>query len=278
MTVYLRAVSTQSGRVLKTVYTTKTIVSQKVDAGLFRYVDPKKLLETEVGYTFNEPPVLAVTEAIEESVKNLVLEGVRENMWTLADPSDINAPAFAEYDQSRQQAAELNYFGRTTRTYRAPFSFGFQAGAQQYNGNYVDPLVKGVGEMSILGRVSKRMFLGASFSGGKIAADRGFSKMQWQGDATARYMLLPTDRLSPYLTAGLGLIVHDWESGMGDGLFPTASAGAGVEYMLTKDFGFNLAYRFNYALMDGLDGVKMGRLNDSVWSLQVGFNYYTRIF
>lgn len=278
VTVYLRAVSTQSGRVLKTVYTTKTIVSQKVDGGLFRYVDPKKLLETEVGYTFNEPPVMAVTEAIEESVKNLILEGVRDNMWALANPGDITDPAFAEYDRSREEVETMNYFGRTVRSYRAPLSFGFQAGAQQYRGNYVDPLVKPVGEISLMGRVTDRLFVGSTLSGGRIAADRAFSKMQWYGDASAHYLLLPTDRLTPYLTAGLGLMIQDWEGGFGSGVFPSVGAGAGVEYMLSRDVGFNVSYRFNYTLMDGLDGVKMGRLNDSVWSFQAGFRYYTRLF
>lgn len=278
VTVYLRAVSTQSGRVLKTVYTTKTIVSQKVDAGLFRYVDPKKLLETEVGYTFNEPPVLAVTEAIEESVKNLILEGVRENMWALANPGDITSPVFAEYDRSREAADELNYFGRTVRTYRAPVSMGFHSGAQQYNGNYVDPLIKPMAEFSLMGRVSDRFYLGTALSGGRIGADRAFSKTQWYGDVSARYLLLPTDRLTPYLTSGVGLIVQDWTGGFGSGLFPTVGAGAGLEYMVSDDVGLNIAYRFNYSLMDGLDGIKMGRLNDSVWSLQAGISYYFSLF
>ena len=39
VTVYLRAVSVQNGRVLKSVYTTKTLISQKLDGGLFRFVD-----------------------------------------------------------------------------------------------------------------------------------------------------------------------------------------------------------------------------------------------
>lgn len=275
VTVYLRAVSTQSGRVLKTVYTTKTIVSQKVDAGLFRYVDPNKLLETEVGYTFNEPPVLAVTEAIEESVKNLVLEGVRENMWTLANPDDVNSAVFAEYDRSKQSASELNYFGRPVRAYRAPFAMGFQIGGQRYNGNYVDPLFRTAAEVSIGGRVTDRLFAGLTFGGGQIGAHRAFEQMQWSGNLVGRYYLLPNDRLSPFLTAGTGLIVQDWEGGFGNGLFPTVIGGAGVEYMLGRNLGLNVSYDFNYSLYDGLDGVKAGRFNDSVWSLKAGFTFYT---
>ncbi|MEL7021765.1 MAG: CsgG/HfaB family protein, partial [Bacteroidota bacterium] len=36
VTVYLRAISTSNGKILKSVYTSKTILSQKLDAGLFR--------------------------------------------------------------------------------------------------------------------------------------------------------------------------------------------------------------------------------------------------
>jgi len=44
VTVYLRAISTSNGKVLKTVYSSKTILSQAVDVGLFRFVKFQKLL------------------------------------------------------------------------------------------------------------------------------------------------------------------------------------------------------------------------------------------
>src|SRR5690606_3201581 len=47
--IYLRAVSTSNGKILKTVYTSKTILSQMVDVGLFRFVKFEKLLEFETG-------------------------------------------------------------------------------------------------------------------------------------------------------------------------------------------------------------------------------------
>src|SRR5690625_6812755 len=100
------------------MHSTKTNISQKVDAGLFRYLDANRLLETEAGYTFNEPPVLAVTEAIEESVKSLIIEGVRENMWALQNTNDANSEAFAEYDARVDETAALSYFGRSTGNFR----------------------------------------------------------------------------------------------------------------------------------------------------------------
>ena len=49
ITIYLRAISTQSGRILKTVYTTKMILSQQVDVGVYKFVDFQRLLEVETG-------------------------------------------------------------------------------------------------------------------------------------------------------------------------------------------------------------------------------------
>lgn len=278
VSIYLRAVSTQSGRVLKTVNTTKTIVSQKVDGGLFRYVDPKRILETEVGYTFNEPPVLAVTEAIEEAVKSLIIEGVREQLWELKDPADATSEIFLEHDRAIADATEIDYFDRHRGSYRGVFGMGFLMGAQQYRGNYLDPLTEVMGEMQLLARLSDRMALQTSLSVGQIGAQDVFRQTQWSGELMGRYYLLPFDRLSPFVTAGGGLLVQDWDGGMGDGVFATLAAGAGFEYMISRGAGFNLDYRFNYALQDGMDGVSAGRFNDSVWSLRMGITLYSSLF
>ena len=81
VTVYLRLVSTQNGKILKTIYVSKTILSQSLDASLFRYVKFKRLLEVETGFTKNEPLQLAVTEAIEKAVEGLIVEGIQDNIW-----------------------------------------------------------------------------------------------------------------------------------------------------------------------------------------------------
>src|SRR5699024_9606298 len=85
ITVYLRAVSTSSGKVLKTVYTSKTILSQSINASMFRYVDPDRLMEAEVGITNNEPIQMAVTEAINKAVFLMILEGIQNNLWESKD-------------------------------------------------------------------------------------------------------------------------------------------------------------------------------------------------
>jgi curli production assembly/transport component CsgG len=74
VTIYLRAVSTGNGRILKTVYTSKTILSQKIDVNFFRFVKVKRLLEMETGFTYNEPGEMAIKDAIEKAVIGLVVD------------------------------------------------------------------------------------------------------------------------------------------------------------------------------------------------------------
>ena len=87
VTVYLRAISVQTGEVIKSVSASKTIYSAALGGSAFRYVGFKDLLEIEAGVTTNEPVTLAVKQAIEKSVYNLVLDGVVDNYWSFRDPS-----------------------------------------------------------------------------------------------------------------------------------------------------------------------------------------------
>lgn len=80
--VYLRATSTQTGEILKSVMVRKTIASIGLGASAFRFVSFKRLLEAEAGYTSNEPAQEAIKQAIEKAVHTLVLEGERDGMWS----------------------------------------------------------------------------------------------------------------------------------------------------------------------------------------------------
>ena len=97
VTIYLRAVSVESGKILKSVSTTKTILSKEVQLGIFRFVSLKKLLEAETGFTTNEPPQMCVLAAIEKAVLALVVEGILDGIWALKNPEDIKSPVIQRY-------------------------------------------------------------------------------------------------------------------------------------------------------------------------------------
>ncbi len=277
VTVYLRAVSTQSGRVLKTVHTTKTILSQRLSGSLFRFVAPDRLLEAEVGYSFNEPATLAVTAAIEEAVLALVIEGIEEGMWSLQNPNAVNTSSvFQAYEEAKTHTAALDVYGRRVTTRNRPgLAVGLSGGAQRYEGDYRNALARPTGGAYLRGAVAPGLVLGLGASVGSAAADSIFSTPHIAADVHALYYMLPRARLSPFLTAGAGALVQDGQFELGQGLFPYVTGGLGLEWLLSPRVGLSLALTNTYPLLEGLDDVSRSRVHDNLWSLRGGLTFYT---
>lgn len=87
VTVSLRAVSVSTGEVLVAVTTSKTIFSTGIKGGLFKFVSFDEIVEGEAGVTANEPPQLAVRQAIEMAVYAMVMEGFQKQLWSFRDPA-----------------------------------------------------------------------------------------------------------------------------------------------------------------------------------------------
>ena len=82
VTVVMRLVSVSTGRVLMSIATEKTIASTRAGADIFKFLDlGTKLVESETGYSTNEPVNYAVRAAIEAGVVELIYEGERKELW-----------------------------------------------------------------------------------------------------------------------------------------------------------------------------------------------------
>jgi curli production assembly/transport component CsgG len=82
VTVALRLISVQTGEVLLAVSSQKTILSTKLSATVFKFLDlGTKLLETEAGITDNESTTYAVRKAIEQAVIEIIKEGEQKKLW-----------------------------------------------------------------------------------------------------------------------------------------------------------------------------------------------------
>lgn len=97
VTINLRAVDIRSGRILASVSTSKTVYSMKLRGDIYRFVRFKELLEAEAGFTRNEPGQLCLQDAIEAGLIHLIAQGVRRNLWSLADARDITHPVLRAY-------------------------------------------------------------------------------------------------------------------------------------------------------------------------------------
>jgi curli production assembly/transport component CsgG len=82
VTVSLRAVNVQTGEVVLTVNTQKTVLSVATSVAVFKFFDKgTKAFEGEIGSTSTEPGVYAVKSAIDLAVEELVYQGETKGLW-----------------------------------------------------------------------------------------------------------------------------------------------------------------------------------------------------
>ncbi len=277
ITIYLRAISTSNGRVLKTIYTSKTILSQMVDVGLFRYVDFQRLLEAEAGYSYNEPIEICVTEAIEKAVEGLIIEGANEGLWELKDPDQINSRPMLAYYREKELTAQKDYFDQFTDQKRGYIGFGVDYGANIYSGDYADADINSFGGFSIKGIFTPSFSLGLGFNRSDFSLENVFTAKSTSYDIVGTYYFSPYTNFSPTISIGTGLLrrsLYSNEKLVNRADIFKFSGGLGLEYILLDYFGFNAGADFNYLMNDQLDGISNGKLHDYYWTLKVGINFY----
>ena len=278
VTVYLRAISTNSGKIFKTVYTSKTILSQQVDASLFRFVNFKRLLETETGFTYNEPSEMAVKDAIEKSVQSLIYEGFAEKLWAPRDSTEYYGQGVRDYMNEKNTNLGIDVLGREVRLRRSPIAVGFNAAVQEYSGDYSKPLRRPGGEVTVHYQANAASTVFLNVGRGQLAAGpngTSFNQTLNYIEGGLQYRLLPFDRFTPYALLGGGISSRErLRSTNITLLLPNLVFGLGAEYLLTPHLGISAGLDNHYFLTDQLDGVSAGRYNDSYWAGRVGAIIY----
>ena len=93
VTISLRMVSVNTGKVLATVTVQKTILSTADSMTALRFFDnATKAFEAEAGLTINEPGTYAVKAAVELGVVELIKEGERKGIWEFKKPTPVAEP------------------------------------------------------------------------------------------------------------------------------------------------------------------------------------------
>jgi len=136
ITVYLRAVSTSNGEILKTVYVSKTILSQAIDASFFRFVKFQRLLEAETGVTQNEPVQLAMKDAIEKAVHDLIIEGIQKQFWSSQGGKEVNDQLVADYLLEKEKDESMLLFDRIQTKREGNNSLGITVGGNLPDADY----------------------------------------------------------------------------------------------------------------------------------------------
>lgn len=177
VTVYLRAVSTQTGEVLKTVHTTKTIISQQLQGSATRFIAPNLFLETEAGISYNEPKTLAVTEAIDAAVRDLTIEGMRDGLFSPADTAAARA-VIDRYEEGKERAARRDYFDRLLQPdNRSGLGLEVGGGGNVLQGDVQGSSVNPSGTLALRQPLSPRWAVGLTNTVGRVGGAGDFGEL-----------------------------------------------------------------------------------------------------
>lgn len=276
VTVYLRAISTTNGKILKTVYTSKTILSQEVEVGIFRYVKLQRLLEAETGFTYNEPSEMAVTEAIEKAVTALILEGQQEGYWQFLNPADSIAPAVINYKNEREENENLDLFNRLIyKENRGKFILTTEGGISRFDGDFTDATIDKQAAAKIGFRFHKNLSVTAGFKRLWLSSSKFYETTANQYMAGLHYSFSSRPRISPYIEAGLGLMDETGSKNYSKGkIMGTGFYGIGLECLLTPRLGLTLSASHYIFFNDKADAIEQGKYNDMIWDANIGLNFY----
>lgn len=269
ITIYLRAVSTLNGEILKTVYTSKTILSTSINGSFFRYIDTERLLEAEVGLTQNEPVQLAVTEAIEKAVKSLIVEGIQDKIWGKAIDNTTSYQALInEYNKEQEQNTGRAIGNRYPENYRQKVSVFANVEAQKVKDDYVNP------KMNIGGKIGFKYFLTPNFNvevnGNYFTLENeNIVKRNYYGpEVNLEYLLFPKYRFSPYIYGGAGAMYSKYKPQY------KGQVGGGLEYMIDHNFSLRASAQYDLGFKDDWEGLVNGKRKDQALRFALGINFY----
>lgn len=280
VTIYLRAVSTGNGRILKTVYTSKTVLSQKIDVNFFRFVKVKRLLEMETGFSYNEPGEMAVKDAIEKAVIGLVVEGLIDGLWTLQNPADFEKnPVVKEYLSEKEMNDEMGVFGDIRIDRRGKLGLSISGGASYFNGDYSDSPILPMAEIGIDFPANKTWSGSLGIGYTELGMYNGYQTKVSTADLSLRCRFLNQERFSPYFKFGAGTLYEientlGLESSQKSGIFYYGLAELGCEYLLSNKIGLTTGITWRGLTTDNLDQKDQGRYNDFIWQGKIGLTFY----
>ncbi|WP_194852223.1 CsgG/HfaB family protein [Nonlabens antarcticus] len=270
VTVYLRVVSTKNGEILKTVYVSKSIFSQAIDASLFRYVNFKRLLEAETGFTRNEPGQLAVKEAIEKAVEALIVEGVETGLWYPQGGEEVANKMVLDYRTEKEVAERTDVYQRELLDRRSRLRLDFGVGGTYANNDLANPYYEY--SATVGAKYNFTPFIGikgqANFY--RIKNTGTLNRQFTSVDLNAEFTILPYEKFSPYVYAGPGLNFAD---GFNTIDFK-AQAGIGLEYLVSPSVGIKVYGDYNAVFSDEMDGIVSGKRDDQYYKFGAGINVY----
>ncbi len=268
VSIYLRVVSSMTGEILKTVYTSKNILSTTVNGSFFRYIDTDRILEVEMGFSQNEPVSLAVTQAIEKAVYTLILESVEDGTFRIEVEHEKEIKDLLQKYHNEQNLNTNRLVGnKVADKERSKASVLLLANGDIIQGDYTDA------KMNIGGKAGFKYFFTDHFNaevsvGFETLENKGIVKNNFMyTEVNAEYLLLPKFSFSPYAYAGIGSMFNGKN-------FLKYQFGGGLEYLAGQNLSLRLNAQYDMGFTDTWDDFVNGKKNDQALHIGFGINYY----
>ncbi len=278
ITVYLRAISTSTGEVLKTVNVSKTILSQEIDVGIFRFVKFQRLLEVETGFSKNEPTQIAVQEAIEKAVELLILEGIKDELWFTKDGVVKDKEIVDQYLLEKEIEGSTALYDRKFLKHNYRHTLNANFGLSLVDGDFNSGILDFKAGIGYKYRLLPELSVGADVQVFRLNSTSSIRHWWLSENFLAEYNILPHDKLSPYVFAGPGMLffvdetpelyLQRWD------VFFTMKFGAGLEYSVSDRVSFALNAEWNATFTDKIGNKINGRRDDYYFNFGLGLNYH----
>lgn len=269
ITVYLRAVSTSSGEILKTIYTSKTILSTSVNGNFFRFIDTERLLESDIGLTQNEPIQLAVTEAIEKAVLSLIIEGVRDNLWANKQSSPHDFDKIVAAYNLEEKANNSRIIGNKIPDQdRGKMSVFANLEAFKIKGDYKYPKTNLGGKFGVKYFISNNLNAEININAITLENTGILKKDILISELNLEFLFLPKFKLTPYVYGGVGSFFMPTKT------LYKVQIGGGIEYLITRNWAVRGGAQYDMGFSDDWDDFVNGSRNDMGVRFGVGANYY----
>jgi curli production assembly/transport component CsgG len=276
ITVYLRAISTSNGEILKTVYVSKTILSQALDANYFRFVKFQRLLEAETGITQNEPVQLAVQDAIEKAVYDLIVEGIQKGFWSSKMGLESDQKLVDQYFEEKSEVESIELYNRVMDNNNNS-SLTAYGGISLIDGDYSNKNPGFLTGLEYQQRINQFLSINPSFSYLELNNGDQFYNQFLEFNLNAKFKILPKDNFSPYFKGGGGLVLTAGDNSRAGpdatDLFYKVQYAAGLQWKLSRRWEMQAFAEHNIVFSDELDNRINGTRDDFYFNFGIGLSF-----
>ncbi|HLT50002.1 MAG TPA: hypothetical protein VKZ90_06095, partial [Aequorivita sp.] len=231
--------------------------------------------------TQNEPVQLAMKDAIEKAVHDLIIEGIQKQFWSSQGGKEVNDQLVADYLAEKEKDESTLLLDRLQVDREALNSLGISVGGNLPDNDYSTQ------NLGFLGRLEYQRHFGRFFNVNLMASvfkiDNGvqYDNVFGSLNINGQFALLPNDKLSPFVYAGSGVIMSalnpiDNSLEFGEPFFKV-QYGLGVEYFISNKIGIKLFGEHNLVFTDKLEKAVNGKRNDYYYNIGLGLNYYFKL-